>query len=101
VAECDLNCFETDRVVACQWLLDNPELAALLGRQALLDRSELYNPDLVATQKVQAYKAAIELPEQEFSLIDEASIQFEQRNSSPLGQNAEPLRKVIFGFRIT
>ena len=46
-------------VNACQRLLDAPELAAKLGRQAWTDCTELYSPDAVATKTVEGYKAAI------------------------------------------
>ncbi len=46
-------------VKACQRLLDDPELTAKLGRQAWADCSDLYNPNAVATQTVEGYKAAI------------------------------------------
>ncbi|RLK07345.1 glycosyltransferase family 4 protein [Ruegeria conchae] len=46
-------------VAACQRLLDDPDLATRLGRQAWADCSELYSPDAVATKTVEGYKAAI------------------------------------------
>ncbi|PXW72237.1 glycosyltransferase involved in cell wall biosynthesis [Loktanella sp. PT4BL] len=48
-------------VAACQRLLEDPELAARLGRQAWMDCTERYSPEAVATQTVDSYKAAIEL----------------------------------------
>ncbi len=47
-------------VEACQRLLDNPDLAVQLGRQAWKDCSELYSPETVATQSIEGYKKAIE-----------------------------------------
>ena len=47
-------------VKACQRLLDDPDLAVQLGRQAWADCNELYSPDAVATKTVEGYKAAIQ-----------------------------------------
>jgi glycosyltransferase involved in cell wall biosynthesis len=49
-----------EMINACQRLLNNPELAERLGRQAWLDCRELYSPNAVATQTVEAYNSAIE-----------------------------------------
>ncbi|WP_342069655.1 glycosyltransferase family 4 protein [Yoonia algicola] len=48
-------------VEACQRLLDNPDLTAQIGRQAWEDCSALYSPEVVASQTVESYKAAIDL----------------------------------------
>jgi len=45
---------------ACQMLLDAPDLAARIGRQAWLDCRNLYGSDNVAAQTVAAYRRAIE-----------------------------------------
>jgi len=45
---------------ACQMLLDAPDLAARIGRQAWLDCRNLYGSDNVAAQTVAAYRKAIE-----------------------------------------
>ncbi len=46
-------------VEACQRLLNDPKLTAQLGRQAWLDCSGLYSPEVVATKTIKSYKAAI------------------------------------------
>jgi glycosyltransferase involved in cell wall biosynthesis len=46
---------------ACRALLDDPSLAARLGRQAWQDCRRLYEPELLAKQTLAAYREAIEV----------------------------------------
>ena len=44
---------------ACKTLLDDPTLAARLGRQAWQDCHDLFGPEVIAKQTVAAYREAI------------------------------------------